>query len=70
MWRVSRHRGGELKIEERGGRGVWVCSNKHQIDLVQAVRIGLRGPVGHEEAQLIARAYHRWADGERERRGA
>lgn len=70
LLRVSRDVDGAIRIGERGGRGVWICSGSHEAGLHAAIRQGLRGPVSDEEVGVIDQARRAWIERSNERRGA
>ena len=70
LLRVSRSADGAIRIGERGGRGVWICSGSHGAGLHAAIRQGLRGPVSDEEVDVIDQARRAWIERSNERRGA
>jgi predicted RNA-binding protein YlxR (DUF448 family) len=70
LLRVSRGVDGAIRIGERGGRGVWICSGSHEAGLHAAIRQGLRGPVSDEEVDVIDQARRAWIERSNERRGA
>lgn len=70
LLRISRDANGALRISERGGRGVWVCSGSHEAGLHAGIRQGLRGPVSDEEIDVINQARRAWIETTSERRGA
>jgi predicted RNA-binding protein YlxR (DUF448 family) len=70
LLRISRDADGALRIRERGGRGVWVCSGSHEAGLRAGIRQGLRGPVSDEEIDVIDQARRAWIKSTSERRGA
>ena len=67
---MSRGVDGAIRIGERGGRGVWICSGPHEARLHAAIRQGLRGPVSDEEVDVIDQARRAWIERSNERRGA
>jgi predicted RNA-binding protein YlxR (DUF448 family) len=70
LLRVSRDVDGAIRIGERGGRGVWICSGSHEAGLHAAIRQGLRGQVSDEEVDVIDQARRAWIERSNERRGA
>jgi len=70
LLRVSRQGDGAIRIGERGGRGVWICSGAHEAGLHAGIRQGLRGPVSDEEADVLDQARRAWIETTSERRGA